>query len=299
MRKSGKILLRGACLVNFTLEELKFPRKWPKESFRAQRADYALKLSESADFHAEPMENHYPFSRLDGPHDFKVRYVGQRKDFFGEENVRLIIMDSSIEAFGAIFTNRETKNGFCSFYGFVDRNEKFRSLYDIGERLTMEETEMYLRRFFQKIVSVYGNVPVVFLCFSAKCDPRVVYKERCEGIEKIAKKLSGEFSNLHVYALDFVEKRGDGDDHPYHYTPETYRRLAERIAADGKEWGVKLVWHPPKWLSALGKFFYTKEREDTGLRRVKLLGGVIKFAYLSRRRFRTQRVRTQIVFGCL
>ena len=85
---------------------------------------------------------------------------------------------------------------------------------------------------------------------------------------------------MHVYHLDFAEKLGADDDHPYHYTPETYRRFAEKIVAQEPEFA--LVWRCPQWLRAIGRFFYEKKKLSQGVRKVRLLG--LSFSYVTRRK---------------
>lgn len=274
------VLLRGECLLNYTLENLRLPRGWIRSGFRGERIDYALGLS-LGDCRAEPMENYRPFSRLADAHDFNVRFKNQAKDFFAEKNVRLILMDTAAEVILASFANRETGARFCALYGAVDRSDAFRRRYEIGARLTAEELERHCRGFFTRIRETYGPVPVVCLCLSAACDPRPEWRVRCEAVNAVFEKMSREFSNVRVYRMDYVEKRRDGDDHPYHYTAETYRRLAERVAAD-RVGGVRLAWRCPEWLRTIGHFFYEKKKGDHGVRTVRILA--LTFSYVSRRK---------------
>lgn len=271
-------LFRSACLTKFTFAEIKMPKGWTPSTFTGVRVDYACDFSEGS-VRAEPLENHHRFTTFHEI-DFPVSFRDQAKDFFGEKNVRMVVMDSFTDMFDAVFTNRETGAKCLGKYGSFNRTEEFRRLYEIGSRLTLEELEVAYRRFFSKVNQTYGSVPIVYLCFTARFDPRPEYQERCRAIEALVDRLTGEFANLHVYHLDFAEKLGADDDHPYHYTPETYRRFAEKIVAQEPE--LALVWRCPQWLRAIGHFFYEKKKLNQGVRKVCILG--MSFSYVTRRK---------------
>ena len=274
----GKVLLRSACLTKFTFGEIELPKGWDCSAFTGVRVDYACDFSEGL-AHAEPLENHRPFTKLHEA-DFAPSFSDQAKDLFGERNVRMIVMDSFTDMFDAVFANRETHAKFFGKYGSFDRSEEFLRRYEIGSRLTLGELEAAYRRFFAKVKKVYGAVPIVYLCFTARFDPRPDYRARCEAIEALVDRLADEFAELHVYHLDFAERLGADDDHPYHYTPETYRRFAEKIVS--REPGLSLVWRCPNWLKGVGRLFYEKKKLDRGVRKVRILG--MSFSYVTRRK---------------
>lgn len=153
------VLFRSACLTKFTFAEIKMPRGWTPSTFTGVRVDYACDFSEGL-AHAEPLENHRPFTKLHEA-DFAPSFSDQAKDFFGEKNVRMVVMDSFTDMFDAVFTNRETGAKCLGKYGSFDRSEEFRRFYEIGSRLTLGELETAYRRFFSKINRTYGTVPIV------------------------------------------------------------------------------------------------------------------------------------------
>ena len=275
---TATVLFRSACLTKFTFAEIKMPKGWMPSTFTGVRVDYACDFSEGS-AQAEPLENHRRFTTFHEI-DFPSSFSDQAKDFFGEKNVRMIVMDSFTDMFDADFTNRETGAKCLGKYGSFVRSEEFRRLYEIGPRLSLPELEAAYRRFFSKVNRTYGSVPIVYLCFTARFDPRPEYRERCRAIEALVDRLADEFGNLHVYHLDFAEQKGADDNHPYHYTPETYRRFAEKIVA--REPGLTLVWRCPEWLIRFGHFFYEKRKLNQGVRRVRILG--LTFSYVTRRK---------------
>lgn len=278
MRVQKTILVRPMCLTNYTLSYIRFPRGWKRSLFTGQRLDFAMKVSEFPGS-AESCEVFRKFSRRTEA-DFRGLYARQGRDIFSESNVAMLVLDSFSELFDTRFANKSTGREFCSVYGALDRKGEFAEIYEDMGRLPIEGLEDCYRTFFSRFNSIYGEVPIVYLAFSHAFEDREVYKSRGVALGLILERLASEFSNLHVYGLDFVEKRPD-DDHNYHYSDEMYRRLAKRIVR--RETGLSMKWRCPRFLARAAEVLFQKRKLEGGVRQVKMLG-LLTFSYRSRKR---------------
>lgn len=151
-------------------------------------------------------------------------------DFFKHRHIKALMMDSWSELTDQLFVSARTGRAFCNNYRFIDHCDGADSDYICKGLLPIEAMEEQYRRFFQKVQEAYGELPIVYLLFPTKFERRPKFLERAAAIERIVRSIASNMPNMRVLAPDpsCVERHGD-DDHPYHFTPETYRVFAKEV----------------------------------------------------------------------
>ena len=93
----------------------------------------------------------------------------------------------------------------------------------------MEKIEETYRRFFEWLEGAIPVERVVFIHYSTRFDPRPAFSEPAEEIRRVVHDLaSSRPYPLDLRLPDDAYLQSEGDDFPYHYSRDTYERLAAR-----------------------------------------------------------------------
>lgn len=228
--KEKKVIIsRCACLGHFTSEYL-FPRNCTSLNFQKNRVDYAVRIHKNKKF-AVSYDKVAPYILGKGNTKAFLNYLKREtQDMFAYQKCSLLIMDSFSELTDKLFINKTDKSQFLMHYSDVDFSGNFYELYDCAGALPIDKIASSYDAFFSCFNAAYGDdVPIIFLPFPTDFDKRNEYKERGKEILSALAKLSEKYKNLHVVVADFVEKN-PADNEVYHFSSETYKRLAMKIS---------------------------------------------------------------------
>lgn len=222
------IISRCACLGNITAEYL-YPRKCTAFNYQKNRVDYVVRIHKNPKLSVS-YEKVAPYIQGGANTSEFLRFLKQQtQDMLSCGKCSLLIMDSFSELTDKLFINKSDNSEFLMHYSNIDYSGNFYDLYEDRGALPLDEIEPAYDAFFSMFCSEYGFVPIVFLCFPTDLDQRTEYKKRGEVIFSAVTKLAKKYKNLHVIKADFVEKNPT-DNEVYHFSPETYKRIALKIA---------------------------------------------------------------------
>jgi hypothetical protein len=160
-------------------------------------------------------------------------------DWLKPENPVGLFMDSWAELADQEFKYKSGKWSFLSTYGDLNHTEKFDRNFISNGLLPIEKFEEYFKIFFNKVRSLYGNLPIFYLHFPYKLESREKFRERGIALKRVLDKLAEE--DLYLFSISVEEDVVDWDelrtpemwDFAYHYNPETTKRFAELVLSTG------------------------------------------------------------------
>lgn len=140
---------------------------------------------------------------------------------------KFIMMDSFSELTDQQFTHREEGWSFCCHYTDLNHTPEFERQFDSKGLLAIEKIEETYYNFFNWLEKTMSVRRVIFVHYSTRFDSRPEFRERANEILRVMQKL--ELSKPYIYNLwlnDDSYDPNEGDDFPYHYSKDTYQRLA-------------------------------------------------------------------------
>lgn len=152
---------------------------------------------------------------------------------------KLILMDSFSELTDQLFIHAKNRWEFCCNYGDISDTDEFRDKFEKHGLLPIEEIDAWYRELFFNLRTRYGEIPIVFMHFPTKLDPRQIFHDRAKAIHESIQQLSLELTSLYSISVDnaivdWPEKHGTQefpDNFPYHYNNRTYEEFRLKVEA--------------------------------------------------------------------
>lgn len=217
------IVTRIACLGAEALQNIDL-KKYAIVNHKKNRVDYILNIHKDPSKKAKASK----LVKFIGKEAIRIQleqmYHDEESDIFKYKNVKAIIIDSFAELTDQLFVSRTDNSSFCSHYSDIKHDKTFESLYVSKGLLDLKNLRDLYDEFFDKINLYYGNIPIIFLCFSTKFDDREKFKIR----EKQIFDAISNRNNVNVICLDNPQRRSN-EEMAYHYDKATYEKCSERI----------------------------------------------------------------------
>ncbi|GEM_PF-5018262 len=236
LQKSYKpvILTRTACLGNETLQEIDIS-SYLQANHQKNRVDYILKTDKDPSKKAKANK----IIKHIGNDSIRLQleniYHDEERNLFNYKNVKVLIMDSFAELTDQLFVSKADGFSFCSHYTDIKHSPEFEKRFECYGLLDTKELKDLYDEFFKKIRRVYGNIPIIYLCFSAKFDSREKFQDRAKDVSEAILNRPG----VNVIYLEDPQK-SELDEYPYHYSKHTYRECAEKIVEILNENGIRV-----------------------------------------------------------
>ena len=146
-----------------------------------------------------------------------------------------IYMDSFSELVDQLFVSRKEGWGASCVYSDINHTEKFEKNYLYGGLLNLENSIILYRIFFDKLISIYGQVPIIFLHFPSNLETRDLYITRAANIKNSIDMLALEYKNLisisiHPGDVERPENPPAGmESFPYHFNSRVYINFCDKF----------------------------------------------------------------------
>lgn len=137
-----------------------------------------------------------------------------------------LVMDSFAELTDQRFTHMEGGWSFCCHYSDIDHGTDFDQIFRCDGRLDENAICNQYHRFFTWLFRQRPNLPVYFISYSVKFDPRPEFAVRAKMIDEAISKISAEYRSVrHIIIDDDDYIRNENDGFPYHYGVATYKKM--------------------------------------------------------------------------
>jgi len=228
--KRKYILSRTACLGN-DIQASALKKNITKINFQKARVDHLISKTGSN----VPLIN--AFKQICRRDLWPLIYFQSRSFFEFTHKPECIIIDSYSELTDQKFTTFDRQKSFFANYSDVDLTLPGNSFQSDG-LLDLKSVSAFYRQLFEQLTNKYGNnVPIFFIHFQTKLDPREKFKARSALIQMVIEDIvkENQFNLSSISINDKQVHQAENDDFYYHYSKSTYDvYISEFISALNK-----------------------------------------------------------------
>ncbi|MFV0626585.1 MAG: hypothetical protein ACK5N8_04475 [Alphaproteobacteria bacterium] len=241
-RKRDKkvVLSRTVCLGQFVWENL-YSEEYEIINHCKNRIDYCLKINDKPDLVVDydEVSSYVINQNAEGNIYRKNMLFAETKDIFKYTKTPMLIMDSFSELTDKLFINKQNEKMFLFHYKDLIHDSDFDEKYECLGLLPIDEIKNYYNLFFERVINVYGKIPIIYMHFPMDFEVREEYQKRVCEILGAINELQKKYDNLISITADTVEENLV-DKNIYHFSQNTYYDIAKKIDSLNLGWHLNL-----------------------------------------------------------